>query len=70
MAPTCPVKQTAGRESAQDRLVRMGIDVATFVIWELKKPELTPFSHIKFLNRKFPALCGSCLWYQIYVVKC
>ena len=30
MAPTCPARQTAGRESLQDWLVRPGIDVATF----------------------------------------
>ena len=30
MARTCPVRQTDGRESLQDWLVRLGIDVATF----------------------------------------
>ena len=30
MAPTCPARQTAGRESLQDWLVRLGMDVATF----------------------------------------
>ena len=30
MASTCPARQTDGRESPQDWLVRLGIDVATF----------------------------------------
>ena len=30
MAPTCRARQTAGRKSLQDWLVRLGIDVATF----------------------------------------
>ena len=30
MAPTFPARQTDGRESLQDWLVRLGIDVATF----------------------------------------
>ena len=30
MAPTCPARRTAGRESLQDWLVRLGINVATF----------------------------------------
>ena len=30
MAPTCPARQTDGRESLQDWPVRLGIDVATF----------------------------------------
>ena len=30
MAPTFPARQTAGSESPQDWLVRLGIDVATF----------------------------------------
>ena len=31
MAPTCSARQTDGRETLQDWLVRLGIDVATFV---------------------------------------
>ena len=30
MAPTCPARQTDSRESLQDWLVRLSIDVATF----------------------------------------
>ena len=34
VAPTCLARQTAGRESPQDWLVRLGIDVATFCdVW-------------------------------------
>ena len=31
MAPTCSARQTDGRETLQDWLVRLGINVATFV---------------------------------------
>ena len=30
MAPSCPARQTDGREMPQDWLVRLGIDIATF----------------------------------------
>ena len=32
MAPTCPAKQTAGRESLQDWLVRLDIDVRSYIL--------------------------------------
>ena len=55
MAPTCPVRQTAGRELPQDRLVRLGISVATFCdMWGQKQPELMPFGHIAFLESEGP----------------
>ena len=51
MAPTCPARQTASRESPHDRLVRLHIDVATFCdMWSQKQPELMPLGHINFLN--------------------
>ena len=38
MAPTCLARQAAGRESLQDWLVRLGIDVRSYILWyvELK----------------------------------
>ena len=60
MAPTCPTRQTAGRESLQDWLVRLGIDVATFCdMWSRKQPELMLFGHINFLYRRVLPLRGS-----------
>ena len=44
MAPTCLAKEMAGRESSQDWLVRLGIDVATSCdMWTSKQPQLRLF---------------------------
>ena len=44
MAPTFLAKETADRESPQDWLVRLGIDVATFCdMWTSKRPQLRLF---------------------------
>ena len=52
----CPARQTAGRESLQDCLVRLGIDVATFWdMWSWKQPELKPFGHKKVFVSEVPA---------------
>ena len=59
MAPTCPARQTDGKESLQDWLVTLGIDVATFWdVWSWKQPDLKPFGHKKVLYRKSPPLHG------------
>ena len=47
--PNLPARQTDGRESPQDWLVRLGIDLATFWdVWSWKQPELKPFGHKEF----------------------
>ena len=75
MAPTCPARQTASRESPQDWLVRLGIDVATFCdMWSRKQPELMPFGHNFLIGRSchfvashypHPPPLYDCLWYQL-----
>ena len=56
MAPTCPARQTAGRESPQDWLGILDIDLATFCdMWSRKQPELMSFDHINFLESEGPA---------------
>ena len=46
MAPTCPARQAAGGVSAQDWLVRLGIDVATFCdMWGWGRLGLGSFGH-------------------------
>ena len=60
MAPTCLARQIASRESPQEWLVRLGINVATFCdMWSRKQPALMPFGHIIFLNWKVLPLRGS-----------
>ena len=57
MVPTCLTKQIASRESLQDRLVRLGVDVATFCdMWGLKQPELMPSGNIKIFEFEDPAI--------------
>ena len=56
MVLTCPARQTAGRESPQDWLVRLGIDIATICdMWSQKQPELMPFDHMNFFESEDPA---------------
>ena len=56
MASACPARQTDGRESPQDWLVRLGIDVATFWdVWSWKQPELKLFGHKKVFVSEVPA---------------
>ena len=51
-----PARQTAGKESPQDWLVWLGIDVTTFCdMWSWKKPGLMSFGCINLLALEGPA---------------
>ena len=70
MATTCLASQTAGRESPQDWLVRLDIDVATFCNMRTsKQPKLSHLAVNFFLNQNPLPLCGYPLPFTYYPIE-